>query len=196
MGKVVRSIAVGLTVAAGWLMIGWLIFVRDVGSYGLVSAAGMSALILFFGIPVATFTPLTRRWDAPLYQLEAGIGWGCLAAVLTFVRPEQTPPTWQALALLAPLTVAWATLMAAGAYCVARRLTAAGARPAFVDARRRGYLAAIASIALVLLAGLGVLSPAVAVLITAMCIMLEVLYMARGKNHDNSVTRPIAGMRQ
>lgn len=193
---VLRRAVLLVVCGAGWFTEAWLIFARDAGSEGVVSPSGLSALMLFLALPIATFVPLARRWDAPLYDLEAAVGWGALAIVVAFVQPSAAPPTWQVLTFLAPLTIACATLLTAVAFCAARRLSGPDIPASFVDARRRGYVGAISLIALGMLAGLGVLSPAIAFLLLGICVLIEALILARGQGTPPRAQAGLGGERR
>lgn len=177
----VQRLAMGLVCCAGWVTGAWLIVARDVGSHGATSPAGLSALLLFVAVPVATFYPLARRWHAPLYEVEAAVGWGGFATVVAFVRPADPPPAWQVVMVLVPLTVALATIFSALFFKAATRVR--GHAGSFVDARRRGYMAALCLVALAMLAGLGVLAAPMIFLLPAICVLAESLIMA-GRRGD------------
>jgi hypothetical protein len=181
MRQAIGPIAMAIVCIAGWLTIGWLIVDEDVGRHGLLSAAGVSALFLYVAIPFVSFLPLARSWNAPLYDVEAAVGWGGLLAVVTFVRPSSPLTLWQVIAALAPLTMACATLLTALAYCVVNRMNTRKRNVSIVDARRRGYLGAIALVVLGLLGGLGALSPVHAVLLLSICLLIEALFYTRGR---------------
>jgi hypothetical protein len=184
MRDVARSFVAAVVAGVGWLTMIWLIFVEDVGSGGLASATGLSAILLFVAVPMFSFLPMQRRWQAPFFAIEAAVGWGASAVMLSFVAPAQSPPMWQVLLLLAPLTIAVATVCTALAHVAARRLSIRDDAPSFVDSRRRGYLASLGCVALTMLAGLGVVTPIMTILLITVCVLVESIITTSGRRRQ------------
>lgn len=193
MSHAIRLSAAGAIVVCGWVTIGWLIVVYDVGAWGAFSPIGLTAIILFAVVPYLSFLRMARHWSAPFFEIEATVGWFAFLAVLTYRQPAASPSTVDILLFLAPLTVALAACCTAVAYATMRRAVG-GKRSSFVAARRRGYMAAISIIALGMLAGLGVLSTILVLLIVTAVVLAELLISLRGRprrgRHVSAPTLP------
>ncbi|RIK43713.1 MAG: hypothetical protein DCC58_09240 [Chloroflexi bacterium] len=193
MSHAIRLSVAGAIVVCGWVTIGWLIVVHDVGARGATSPIGLTAIALFIAVPYLSFLRLARHWSAPFFEIEATLGWSVFLGVLTFRQPAVSPSTFDILLFLAPLTVALAACCTAIAFATMRR--AAGVEDSsFVDARRRGYMASITIIALGMLAGLGVLSLVLGLLLVTVVVLAELLIALHGRprrgRHVNALSAP------
>jgi hypothetical protein len=165
-----------------WLALAQLVLVADVGSEAGVSPRRVLACLLLIAAPGLTFIPLARWMDAPLYDIEGMLGWGILGFTVAFVEPDTPPTLPQFLLFLVPLTVALATLFTPLAWLVAlHRRRGVRLRRDVIRARRRGYLAAFAVVALILLHGVGTLSPTSAGLLFAVLALGEALAVTVGR---------------
>jgi hypothetical protein len=161
---------------AGWGILGYLVIVANVGAAPLISPGRVAATGLLLFAPALTFGPLARRLGAPLYDIEGVVGWASCGYVLIFLAPRATPSLGQFLIFLLPLTIALASVCSLLAYLVGLRVLLGDPRAHdFVRARRQGYLAALCIVALGLLHGAGLLTPAIAVLLVGLAILTELL---------------------
>lgn len=180
-----RSLTMGLYgagTAFAWLTLGRLVASGEIAQRGVLSTEGVLTCLLAVVAPGATFVPLARWARAPLYDVEALLGWGVLALTLVFVKPSSPPTLAQFLLFLLPLTVALATAAALLSYLAGLRVYRDDARRHdFVRARRQGYLAAFACIALGLLHSVGTLSPATGTLLVAVAVLVEMFALSRAR---------------
>jgi hypothetical protein len=177
----VTTYAVWLVAAlAAWAQLVYLAFVANVGAAPLSRPPALMGCALLFIAPGLTFVPLARWLHAPLYDIEALVGWASFGFVLVFLAPRSTPSLGEFLVFLLPLTVALGTCCTLAAYLVGLRVYRGSVRRHdFVRARRQGYLAAICLEALALLHGIGVLTLAGAGLLVLICVLTEALLLAR-----------------
>lgn len=163
-----------------WLTLGYFVFAQNVGDQSLASPAALLTCALWILAPGLTFIPVATYLRARLYDLEATIGWATLGFVLTFIPPSEPLSRGQFLAILLPLTVAIASLTTLVAYATIRRLAGGLPHPGqFLQARREGYLAAVALVALLLLHSVGVLTPFNGALTITIAVLVEALALAR-----------------
>ncbi len=176
-------IAILWTVLAAniWLLLIHMIINVDAGSLPLSSPEAMLTCALLVAAPALIFLPLGSRIQAPLYEVEAILGWGTLGFVAVFLRPSEQLTYGQFLALLLPLTVALAAVTTAIAYAFVCRLRADDPRPrCALQARRIGYLAALALVALGVLKALALLTPFNGALVVTIAVLAE-LFVASGR---------------
>ena len=168
--------------SVAWLMVYYLIVVRDVGSRtDFWSAERLMAYTAFVFAPAITFMPIAHKLRIPLYDLEAIIAWSTLAFVLTFVDPGSNPPMWMLLVFLVSLVMSLATVLTLLSYATGLRLFARRSqRYDFVRARREGYLGSIFCVGLLLLSFLNVLSVVSAALMGMIVLLLEIFLLSRG----------------
>lgn len=180
-----RSLLISIYVAGtafAWLTLGRLVTSGDIEGFGAGSRAGLLTCLLIVVAPGATFIPLARWIRAPLYDVEGMLGWGALALTLAFLEPSDPPTLAQFLLFLLPLTVAMATAATLVSYLAGLRVYRDDPRRHdFVRARRQGYLASFALIALALLHSVGTLSPATGTLLVAVAVLVEMFALARGR---------------
>ncbi len=162
-----------------WVLLAHLVVNRDAGGQTLFSpeAALTSALLLL--APALVFLPIGSLLAAPFYDVEAILGWGTLGFVLVFFTPDALLSHEQFLALVLPLTVALASLTTLVAYAFVRRVRGTGDHAGnILQARRVGYLAALAMVTLALLSALDVLTPFNGTLVIAVAALSESLVLA------------------
>lgn len=180
-----RSFSVGAYIAGtvfAWLTLGRLIVSADVAQQGVTSTEGLLTCLLVLVAPGATFIPLSHWAKAPLYDVEGMLGWGALTLTLAFLTPSNPPTLAQFLLFLLPLTVALATAAAFVSYLAGLRIYRDDPRRFdFVRARRQGYLASFACIALGLLHSVGTLSPATGTLLVAVAVLAEMFALSRAR---------------
>lgn len=165
-----------------WAALGVLVVVREAGETRLLSPVGMLTCVLMILAPALTFIPLATRLRAPLYDLEATVGWATLGFVLTFIEPGDPISRGQFLIFILPLIVAVASITTLVAYLFGRRVSGGPARPElFLRARRQGYLLAIAAVAMLLLNTFGVLTPINGALLILVAVLAETLFQARSR---------------
>ncbi len=174
-GGAVALVLIGLM----WLTLGRLV-VSGVGAGSMLSGEAVITLLLLFAAPAATFVPLRRWTRIPLYDLEGIAGWSTLGFILTFLRPNSPPSLGQFLFFILALTVAMATLCTLGSYLVGLRLYQHdGRRYDLVRARRQGYLAATFVVALLVLHGIGTLTPTSGTLLLVLVVLAELFSLSR-----------------
>ena len=180
MRRVTICAAYLVIVLVAWGQLGLLVFVTNVGNAPLSSGRALVTCALLFIAPGLTFVPLARWCDAPLYEVEALAGWAAFGFVFIFLAPSPAPSLGEFLVFMLPLTVALGTCCSLVAYLVGLRVYRHDPRRHdFVRARRQGYLAAILLVALALLHGIGVLTPAGAGLLLVIGVLTEALLLAR-----------------
>jgi hypothetical protein len=185
----------GLAVLVAWGQLGYLVIVANVGSEPLSSARALATCALLFLAPGLTFVPIARRLCAPLYEAEALAGWAAFGYVFIFLSPRATPSLGAFLVFVLPLTVALGSCCTLIAYLVGLRVYRGDARRHdFVRARRQGYLAAILLVAMALLHGIGVLTPAGAGLLALIGVSTEALLLTRSTPVTGGVTRTLEYM--
>lgn len=165
-----------------WAALGVMIVVRGAGEMQLLSPLGVLTCVLMILAPALTFIPVATRLKAPLYDLEATMGWATLGFVLTFIEPADPISRGQFLIFILPLIVAVASITTLVAYLFGRRVSGGPARPEhFLQARRQGYLLAIAAVAMLLLNTFGVLTPVNGALLILVVVLAETLFQARSR---------------
>lgn len=194
MSRVLTALLLSVTALLLWLALGRLILVEDVGRLPVLAPERIIATLLLLIAPAATFLPLARWMRAPLYDLEAVLGWALFGGVLAFVRPDNPPTLLQFLLLLVTLTVALATLLTPLAYLVGLRVLLDDPRRAdVVRARRQGYLAAVVLVSLGVLWGAGTLTVPVALLVLGLGTLAEVLVHLRATSGPRPARRATSG---
>jgi hypothetical protein len=169
-----------LAALSAWMLLAYMVFGANVGAAPLASPRGLASCALLCIAPGVTFVPLARWLRAPLYDVEALVGWATFGFVFVFLAPRSTPSLGEFLVFLLPLTIALGTCCTLAAYLVGLRVyRGSPLRHDFVRARRQGYLAAICLEALALLRGIGVLTPAGAGLLVVICVLAEALLLTR-----------------
>lgn len=162
-----------------WILLLHLIINVDVGNQPLSSPEAILACALLVVAPALVFLPVASRLGAPFYEAEAILGWGTLGFVVVFLQPSEELAYGEFLAVLLPLTVAIASIGTLAAYAFVRRLRPDGPRPLnILQARRIGYLAALALVALVLLKALALLTPFNGTLVIAVAVLAELFVVA------------------
>jgi len=188
-----RSLVIGTYVvgtAFAWTALGRLIANDDLAQRGVTSGTGLVACLLLLVAPGATFIPLARWAQAPLYDIEGMLGWGALALTLAFLEPADPPTLAQFLLFLIPLTVSIATVAALVSYLVGLRVYRYDPRRFdFLRARRQGYLASFSLIAIALLHSVGTLSPATGTLLIAVAVLAEMAALSRARMSGSGTTR-------
>lgn len=181
-----------LASAVSWLVVYYLIVVRDVGSIGYFWAnERLIAYGAFILAPAVTFMPIAHKLRIPLYDLEAIIAWSTLAFVFTFIDPHERPSMLELLLFLVSLVMSLATIFTLLSYATGLRLFARRAlRYDFVRARREGYLGAIFCVGILLLSILNVLSVVSAALMGLIVLLLEIFLLSRG-NQTGAMARPV-----
>jgi hypothetical protein len=165
-----------------WLLLLHLAVNRDAGDGQLVSIEGLLTCALLVLAPALVFLPLANALPAPFFDLEATLGWGTLGFVTIFFTPSEPMTRGQFLAFLLPLTIALASLTTLAAYAFVRRIRGGDPAPGqFLQARRIGYLAALALVALVLLNSFDVLTPFNGTLVVAVAVLTESLAIANAR---------------
>jgi hypothetical protein len=165
-----------------WAALGVMVAVRGAGDVRLVSPLGLLTCALLILAPALTFIPFATRLRAPLYDLEATIGWATLGFVVTFIEPGDPISRGQFLIFVLPLIVAIASLATLVAYLFGRRLSGGPAKPAhFLRARREGYLLAIVIVAMLLLNTFHVLTLINGALLLLVVILAETIFLARSR---------------
>ena len=166
-------------VANTWLLLAHLVVNIDAGDMALTEPEALLTCALLVVAPALVFLPVASRLAAPFFDAEAILGWGTLGFVVVFLRPSSTLTYGQFLALLLPLTVAVASLATLLAYAFVRRLQPHRERARnILQARRIGYLAAVALVALVLLKALALLTPFNGTLVIAVAVLAELFAVA------------------
>lgn len=175
-GGAIALVLIGLM----WLTLGRLVVVSDVGAEGLLSGTAALAYLLLFAAPAATFVPLRAWTRIPLYDLEGIAGWSTLGFILTFLRPASPPTMGQFLFFILALIVALATVGTLVSYLVGLRLYRHDRRRHdVVRARRQGYLAATFLVALLILHGIGTLTPTSGTLLLVLVVLAELFALSR-----------------
>jgi hypothetical protein len=177
-----RSLRV--VVLAGLALNAWMVVLL---SFGTLPAGGfeptwrsMLAVVAFIAAPAMTFVPLGRVMHARLYGLEAIGGWAALLFVLAFVVPGESLSLPEFLAVTTPLTVALAAVLTPVAFlCLRSRVTRRSRATCALIARRQGYFAALGTVSMLLLAGIGVLNLYNAALIVVILGVIEFLLLDR-----------------
>lgn len=165
-----------------WIALGYLIFSRNAGEQAPLSNLALITYALLILAPAVTFIPIARWLDAPLYDSESIAGWAIFGYVFAFVTPDQPISRGAFLVFLMPLTVVIATLATLVAYAFGRRLSGGKtSRSLFFQARRQGYLIAIAVVVLLLLHSFEVLSPFNGTLLVIIIVLAETLMLARSR---------------
>lgn len=162
-----------------WVLLAHLVVNRDAGSQAMFSPETALTGALLVLAPALVFLPIGSMLAAPFYDVEAVLGWGTLGFVLIFITPQERLSHEQFLALVLPLTVALASLTTLIAYAFVRR--ARGPRDHagnLLQARRIGYLAALALVILALLSTLEVLTPFNGTLVIVVAVLSESLVVA------------------
>lgn len=166
-----------------WVLLAHLVINRDVGERGLTHPLALLTAALLVLAPALVFLPLASLLRAPFYDIEAVLGWGTLGFVLVFFRPDAQLTHEQFLALHLPLTVAIASLTTVIAYAFIRRIRGGYDRAGNVlQARRIGYLAALAVVTLALLSALELLTPFNGALVVAIAVLAESLALANRRS--------------
>jgi hypothetical protein len=138
----------------------------------------MTAALLVIA-PAMVFLPIASKLRAPFYDIEALFGWSTLGFVVVFFRPDEQLTHEQFLALHLPLTVAIASVTTLIAFAFVRRIRGRHDLAANVlQARRIGYLAALAVVTLALLSALELLTPFNGTLVVAVVVLAESLALA------------------
>lgn len=181
MHRIVGGAIALILISLMWLTLGRLVLVSDAGAGGMMTSEAVLAYLLLFATPAATFVPLRAWTQIPLYDLEGIAGWSSLGFILTFLRPATPPSLGQFLYFILALTVAVATLGTLASYLVGLRLYRDDARRFdAVRARRQGYLAATFLVALLVLHGIGTLTPTSGTLLLALVVLAEIFALSRG----------------
>lgn len=189
-GSAIALILIGLM----WLTLGRLVVVSDAGADGMLSASAVLAYLLLFAAPAATFVPLRAWTGIPLYDVEGIAGWSTLGFILTFLRPGSPPSMGEFLFFILALTVALASIGTLVSYLVGLRIYRGDQRRHdAVRARRQGYLAATFVVALLVLHGVGTLSPTSGLLLLVLVVLAELFALSR--NTMKPATRASAGFR-
>lgn len=163
-----------------WLTLGRLIVAVDAGDVGMLSGEATLTYLLLFGAPAATFVPLRRWTGLPLYDLEGIAGWSTLGFILAFLRPSTPPSLGQFLVFVLALIVVLATVCTLVAHLVGLRIYRDGRRPHdTVRSRRQGYLAATFIVALLVLHGIGTLTPISGTLLLGLVVLAELFTLSR-----------------
>lgn len=175
-GSAIALVLIGLM----WLTLGRLVFVSNAGAEGMFAAEAVLAYFLLFATPAATFVPLRARTRIPLYDVEGIAGWSSLGFILTFLRPGSPPSLGQFLFFILALTVALATIATLASYLVGLRLYRDDRRRYdVVRARRQGYLGATFLVALLVLHGIGTLTPVSGTLLLTLVVLAELFALSR-----------------
>jgi hypothetical protein len=170
-----------------WLLLIHLVVNRDAGSRPLISVEGLLTCALLVLAPALVFLPVASALPAPFFEVEATLGWGTLGFVAVFFPPSEPLTRGQFMVFLLPLTVALASLTTLIAYAFVRRLRGGRSTPGqFLQARRIGYLAALALVALALLSAFDVLTPFNGALIIAVAVLAESLAVASARATSGS----------
>jgi hypothetical protein len=165
-----------------WLLLAHLVINRDAGGRALVSVEGLLTCALLVLAPALVFLPVASALPAPFFDVEATLGWSTLGFVAVFITPSEPLTRAQFMVFLLPLTVAIASLTTLIAYAFVRRLHGGqGAPGQFFQARRIGYLAALALVALGLLSTFDVLTPFNGALVIAVAALAESLAVASAR---------------
>lgn len=175
-GGAIALVLIGLM----WLTLGRLVVVSDAGAGGMLTGEAILTYLLLFAAPAATFVPLRSWTGIPLYDLEGIAGWSTLGFILTFLRPSSPPSMGQFLLFILALTVALATICTLGSHLVGLRLYRHDRRRYdVVRARRQGYLAAMFGVALLVLHGIGTLTPISGTLLLVLVMLAELFALSR-----------------
>ncbi len=162
-----------------WLLLGHLVLNRDVGDRSLAHPEAVLTAALLVLAPALIFLPIASHLPAPFYDVEAILGWGTLGFVVIFFQPGDTLTQAQFLALLLPLMVALASITTLIAYFFVRRIQHDQERASsFLQARRIGYMVALALVTLGLLSTLKLLTPFNGALVVAVAVLVESLVLA------------------
>ena len=182
MGRAVVGLTWTVVLTGSSVLLLHLIINLDVGAKGLASAPAILTCALLVAVPSLIFLPIASRLAAPFFDAEAILGWGTLGFVVIFFAPDERLTYGQFLALLLPLTVSIATVVTLIAYPFIARLRSTGPLAANVlQARRIGYLAAVALVALVLLNSLELLTPFNGTLVVAVAVLAELFSHEGGR---------------
>lgn len=182
MHQLLKAFLFGFVAPFAWLVLGWLVFVRNVGELPATEPLVLLAGGLLVAAPALTFVPLARALGAPLYDIEGIAGWATFGFVITFMSPGESLSRGEFLIFLLPLTVAIASVATLIAHAFDRRIHRnAPYRQSFLRARRQGYLAALVVVALFLLHGIQVLSPVSGMLLLVVAILCEVIMLSRDR---------------
>lgn len=179
MSRVVKPLLWTVLTVNVWLVLLHLVANRNAGSMSLATPEAALACILLIVAPAMIFLPIASKLAAPFYDAEAILGWGTLGFVVVFFTPSEQLTHGQFLALLIPLTVSIASVAMLIAYAFVRRTQPE--TPASINllqARRIGYLAALALVALTLLKALELLTPFNGALVVAVAVLAELLAVA------------------
>lgn len=176
-----RVIAVGcwlmLTVTL-WFLLGRQIFLDDAGGVRLLSASGLWTSVLLILAPAATFLPVARRSRIPMFDAEAIAGWATLGFTITFLRPSNPPTLAQFLLFLLPLTISLSTLGTLVSYAAGFRIYRGDPRRYdMVRARRQGYLGAFFVVAVLVLHGVGTLTPTSGTFLLVIVCLAEMFWL-------------------
>ena len=183
MDRAVVALIWTLILAGSSVLLAHLIVNVDVGATGLTSAPAVLTCALLVAIPALIFLPIASRLAAPFFDAEAITGWGTLGFVIIFFAPDDRLTYGQFLALLLPLTVSVASVATLVAYPFVARLRPTSQTSAIVfQARRIGYLAAVALVALVLLNTLELLTPFNGSLVIAVAVLAELFSLEGGRS--------------
>ena len=165
-----------------WAALVVMVVARDAGQSPLVSPVSLVTCALLILAPALTFIPIATKLKAPLYDLEATIGWATLGFVVTFIEPGDPISRGEFLIFILPLIVSVASIMTLVAYLFGRRIAGGPALPEhFLRARREGYLLAIAIVAMLLLNTFRVLTPINGALLILVVVLAETIFLARGR---------------
>lgn len=166
-----------------WVLLGYLVIHENAGDQAFMRPKSILTCAVLVLAPALTFIPIASRIQAPLFDLEATVGWATLGFVVTFTSPASPLERSQFLMLLLPLIVALGSMLTLVAYAFVRRLHDGDPFPGqFVRARREGYLASIVIVFLLLLHSLGILGPFNALLAVTSAVLAEALLLARGSS--------------
>lgn len=162
-----------------WVLLIHLVVNRDAGGQSLFSPVAILTAALLVLAPALVFLPIGSFLRTPFYDIEAVLGWATLGFVVVFFRPDSPLSHEQFLALHLPLTVALASVTTLIAYAFIRRIRGTADRAGNVlQARRVGYLAALALVTLALLSALELLTPFNGTLVVAVAVLAESLAVA------------------
>lgn len=162
-----------------WVLLAHLVVNRDAGDLDLLDPLALLTAALLVVAPAMIFLPIASLLRAPFYDVEALLGWSTLGFVVVFFRPDEPLTHAQFLALHLPLTVAIASLTTLIAFAFVRRIR--GSRDLagnVLQARRIGYLTALAAVTLALLSALELLTPFNGALVVAVAVLAESLALA------------------
>ncbi len=184
---------------AGIVALAWLLLVRTIVSSGTGSEASgwsvMWASLLLLLTPLVTFVPIARWSRISLFDIEAVAGWATFGFTITFLRPSDPPTLAQFLVFLLPLTVSLATLGTLVSYAAGFRIYRDDPRRFdVVRARRQGYLGAFFVVALLLMHGIGTLTPTSGMFLLVIVSLAEMFWLARGTARV-STTRAVSRSR-